>query len=191
MVDEFSNFARMPEPVMESEDLNRLVEQAIVLQETANPDLSFVREGADQPAQVACDRRQIDRALTNLLQNAIEAVRARADGPDQPKGEVRVRVRPEDQAWTVEVLDNGRGLPVEERDKLTEPYVTTRERGTGLGLAIVKKIMEDHGGEVVLTNRAEGGACARLIFPVGEEPGQAGDRHGDFAEGSGRARAQA
>ncbi|MBK1697858.1 sensor histidine kinase NtrY-like [Rhodovibrio salinarum] len=175
MVDEFSNFARMPEPVMESEDLNQLAEQAVFLQETANPDLSFARELSDQPARLSCDRRQIDRALTNLVQNAIEAVRARPEAPEQPKGEVRIRVRPDEQAWIIEVLDNGRGLPVEERDKLTEPYVTTRDHGTGLGLAIVKKIMEDHGGEVRLTNRPEGGACVRLILPVGEDAGQSGD----------------
>jgi two-component system nitrogen regulation sensor histidine kinase NtrY len=174
MVDEFSNFARMPEPVMETEDLNQLAEQAIFLQETANPDIAFVRELADQPTRMPCDRRQIDRALTNLLQNAIEAVRARPDSHELSQGEVRVRVTTEEQACTVEILDNGRGLPAEDRDKLTEPYVTTRERGTGLGLAIVKKIMEDHGGEVALTNRPEGGACVRLIFPLGEEAGQSG-----------------
>jgi two-component system nitrogen regulation sensor histidine kinase NtrY len=184
MVDEFSNFARMPEPVMESEDLNRLAEQAIFLQETANPDLAFVRELADQPASILCDRRQIDRALTNLLQNAIESVRARLEAPNLPQGEVRVRVEADEQAWAIVILDNGRGLPAEERHKLTEPYVTTRERGTGLGLAIVKKIMEDHGGEVALTNRPEGGACVRLIFPVGEEAGQG-------TEPEGQARAQA
>ena len=209
MVDEFSNFARMPEPVMQPEDLNELVEQAVFLQETANPDLSFVRELADRPARMPCDRRQLDRALTNLLQNAVEAVRARADSPDpahdrphdpdrsQPAepvpGDVRVRVLADEQAWTVEVLDNGRGLPVEERDKLTEPYVTTRERGTGLGLAIVKKIMEDHGGELGLTNRPDGGACARLIFPRGEEPGETGGQPAgadtDAPNGQARARA--
>jgi two-component system nitrogen regulation sensor histidine kinase NtrY len=146
---------------------------------------------------VACDRRQVDRALTNLLQNAIEAVRARPDAAEQPPGEVRVRVRAEDQAWTIDVLDNGRGLPAEERDKLTEPYVTTRDRGTGLGLAIVKKIMEDHGGEVTLANRPDGGACVRLIFPVGEDSAQPGGPadDGQTAErdaptaGSARARA--
>jgi two-component system nitrogen regulation sensor histidine kinase NtrY len=174
MVDEFSDFARMPEPVMAEEDLRELAEQAIVLQETANPDIAFVRDLPGAPATLTCDRRQIDRALTNLLQNAIDAVRGRAgQAGELPPGEVRVRIAGEPGQWALEVLDNGRGLPKEERGRLTEPYVTTRERGTGLGLAIVKKILEDHGGELGLQDRPEGGACVRLVFPLHEDGGAA------------------
>jgi two-component system nitrogen regulation sensor histidine kinase NtrY len=169
MVDEFSAFARMPEPVMEEEDLRKLVDQAVFLQETAHTDIAFVREMPQGPVRLACDSRQVGRALTNLLQNAAEAIHARGGDPATlAPGEVRVRLQAEPGAWVVELLDNGRGLPKEERGRLTEPYVTTRERGTGLGLAIVKKIMEDHGGELELDDRPEGGACVRLSFPVSD-----------------------
>ena len=69
----------------------------------------------------------------------------------------------------IQVQDNGRGLPRKERNRLTEPYVTTRERGTGLGLAIVKKIMEDHGGDLRLEDNPAGGARVSLLFGVPEE----------------------
>ena len=170
MVDEFSAFARMPDPVMAEEDLVQLTQQAIFLLETTNTGVDFVREVPDDPARVACDSRQVGRALTNLLQNAVEAIEGRPGDPSElPRGEIRIRIEPEPGAWVVELLDNGRGLPKEERAHLTEPYVTTRERGTGLGLAIVKKIMEDHGGELTLADRDGGGARVRLVFPVGEE----------------------
>lgn len=174
MVDEFSSFARMPEPVLSREDLNKLTEHAVFLLETANPDIAFVRDYPQQPAELMCDSRQVSRALTNLLQNAVEAIHGRG-GADAPAGEIHVAVRAEAKAWVVEMCDNGRGLPEADRQRLTEPYVTTRERGTGLGLAIVKKIMEDHGGDLELQDRAEGGARIRLIFPVMEEAAAGGE----------------
>jgi two-component system nitrogen regulation sensor histidine kinase NtrY len=176
MVDEFSAFARMPEPVMAEEDLRKLVDQAVFLQETAHPDVSFVRDLPQEPVRLACDSRQVGRALTNLLQNAAEAIHGRSGDPETlAPGEVRVRLQWEPGAWVVELLDNGRGLPKEERGRLTEPYVTTRERGTGLGLAIVKKIMEDHGGDLDLDDRPEGGARVRLTFPVADAGGTTAD----------------
>lgn len=171
MVDEFSAFARMPDPVMEEADLKRIVEQAVFLQETANPDVTFARDYPERPVMLTCDARQVERALTNLLQNAVEAIRARpGDAATLPPGEIRIWVKEEAGECVVELLDNGRGLPRAERQRLTEPYVTTRERGTGLGLAIVKKIMEDHQGDLDLQDGPEGGARVRLVFPALEEP---------------------
>ncbi len=170
MVDEFSSFARMPEPVMDDESLPEIVEQAIFLQESANPEVRFTRSYPIGKASLVCDSTQVNRALTNLLQNAVEAVQGRkGDAAELPRGEVHVSVQEEAGAWVIEILDNGRGLPPDARHRLTEPYVTTRERGTGLGLAIVKKIMEDHGGEVDLRDRPEGGARVRLVFPTAED----------------------
>jgi two-component system nitrogen regulation sensor histidine kinase NtrY len=147
----------MPEPVMEEEDLRKLVDQAVFLQETAHTDIAFVREMPQGPVRLACDSRQVGRALTNLLQNAAEAIHARGGDPATlAPGEVRVRLQAEPGAWVVELLDNGRGLPKEERGRLTEPYVTTRERGTGLGLAIVKKIVDEHGGTVDVHSSSRG-----------------------------------
>ena len=171
MVDEFSSFARMPAPIMADEDLRRLVTEALVLQQSAHSGIAFDCGLPECAVVVTCDRQQINQALTNLLQNAIDAIEGReaANGETLPPGEVRVRLESEAGQVSVVVEDNGRGLPRRERHRLTEPYVTTRERGTGLGLAIVRKIMEDHGGELRLEDRNEGGARVSLIFVLRHE----------------------
>ncbi len=171
MVDEFSSFARMPTPVMENADLGELVEQAVFLQRTAHPDISFVWDRPSRPVVVSCDSRQIARALTNLLQNAIDAIETMraADNSPPPEGRISVTLRDEETARTIIIEDNGPGLPQTERDRLTEPYVTTRNKGTGLGLAIVKKIMEDHEGDLRLADGPQGGACATLVFHLPDD----------------------
>jgi two-component system nitrogen regulation sensor histidine kinase NtrY len=166
MVDEFSSFARMPAPVMRSEDVRELVRRAVILPRNANPSITFHAVLGDDPVVVLCDSRQIGQALTNLLQNAVHAINEREEktGESLPPGEIAVAIGRDDLQTYVEVSDNGKGLPPELRDRLTDPYVTTRAKGTGLGLAIVKKIMEDHGGELVLSDRPDGGARVRLVF---------------------------
>jgi two-component system nitrogen regulation sensor histidine kinase NtrY len=166
MVDEFSAFARMPQAVMRPNDIGDLVRQAVFLRSSANPHIRYEADLPPAPLTLVCDGRQIMQALTNLLKNATEAVEGR-EGEDPPPGEVAVRVVRTADAVTVTVEDNGKGLPVEERDRLTEPYVTTRSKGTGLGLAIVKKIMEDHGGTLSLADREGGGARVSLAIPTG------------------------
>jgi len=170
MVDEFSAFARLPEPVMAPADLKQVVEHAVLLQATAAGEIDFRRDYPDGPVTAVCDERMIDRAVTNLLRNAIEAVQGRpGESESLSPGVVEVRIAPASEGWAIEILDNGKGLPDMAPDRLTEPYVTTRDRGTGLGLAIVKKIMEDHEGRLELRARPEGGARARLVLAVAEE----------------------
>jgi two-component system nitrogen regulation sensor histidine kinase NtrY len=171
MVDEFSSFARMPTPVMKNADLGELVEQAVFLQRTAHPDISFVWDRHSHPVVVSCDRQQIARALTNLLQNAIDAIQTRrvADNNPPPEGRISVTLSDEETTRAIIIEDNGPGLPLAERDRLTEPYVTTRKKGTGLGLAIVKKIMEDHEGDLRLADGPLGGACATLVFNLPDD----------------------
>ena len=167
MVDEFSSFARMPAPVMRQEDVVELVRQTVFLQRNARPEITFEMELPSHPVKLALDQRQIGQALTNLLQNAVDAIHGRSDaGEELQPGRVVVRVRQQGDEIAVVVEDNGKGLPTDNRDRLTEPYVTTRAKGTGLGLAIVKKIMEDHGGELTLADRPLGGAVVSLIFSV-------------------------
>ncbi len=136
-----------------------------------------------------CDSRQIGRALLNLLQNATDSIQARlaAEGPDSapepPPGVIAVKLDEQDGRRVISVEDNGCGLPRAKRHRLTEPYVTTRTRGTGLGLAIVHKIMEDHGGRVLLEDRSGGGARVSLVFSTSEAPGLArGEHPADAAE---------
>ncbi|RMD61562.1 MAG: PAS domain-containing sensor histidine kinase [Alphaproteobacteria bacterium] len=168
MVDEFSAFARMPAPAIVDTDLSEVVRQAVFLQRGAHPDVTFELDLPAGDLIVPCDREQIGRALTNLLQNAVEAIARRPvnDGAPPPPGRIHVRLAEEDDCAVIEVADNGCGLPRSERHRLTEPYVTTRDQGTGLGLAIVKKIMEDHGGNLYLEDNPGGGARLRLVFPL-------------------------
>ena len=172
MIDEFSSFARMPAPVFRIEDVLELARQAVGLQKVAHPDIAFVEAFPDGPMAMRCDGRQVVQVLTNLLQNAVESIESRDRDHALEPGEVRVGVEATSERVVIEVRDNGRGLPADLRDRLVEPYVTTHSKGTGLGLAIVKKIMEDHGGELVLEDGERGGACVRLIFPM-SQPEQA------------------
>ncbi len=168
MVDEFSSFARMPAPVIKTEDIAQIVEQAVFLQRNAHHRIEFVVTAPGDPPIVQCDARLVSQALTNLLQNAVDAITGARDSSAarQSKGDGRVDVilTADDHTAVVTVEDDGPGLPAEDRDRLTEPYVTTRSRGTGLGLAIVKKIMEDHGGRLLLADREGGGARVQLVF---------------------------
>lgn len=170
MVDEFSDFARLPKPVFANESLERIVRQALVLQEVAYPAIRFSAEG--QAAPLVCDRQQLARALTNLIKNAAESVTARidretAEGLLAREGLIDIMIEDDENRVTLTVIDNGIGLPAEGRERLTEPYMTTRARGTGLGLAIVKKIVEDHGGTLELGDAPDGGAFARARLSRG------------------------
>ncbi len=173
MVDEFSAFARMPAPVMKAEDLAEISDHAIFLQRNAHPDIDYRLECRNGAVHLACDGRQIGQALTNLLQNAADSILARKPAADGtvPEGRIVTRIGVEDGRPVIDVEDNGIGLPDDIRDRLTEPYVTTRAKGTGLGLAIVRKIMEDHGGEVILDDREDGGARVRLAFAARDDDG--------------------
>lgn len=166
MVDEFSSFARMPKPVFRPESLLDIARQTLFLQEVAHSDIDYVMEiEADLPSFI-CDRRQIAQALTNLLKNAAESVAAHCkDGDVQGRIVLSGRLA-EDDRLVVTVTDNGVGLPVSQRDRLTEPYVTTRVKGTGLGLAIVKKIVEEHDGVLDLRDGPDGGASASMTFDL-------------------------
>jgi len=170
MVDEFSAFARMPQPVIKPEDANRLMLEALVLQRNAHPDIAYDNQAGPEALKLACDRRLIGQALTNLLQNAADAIAMREEVNEA--GRIETRIIKEGDMLAFQVTDNGIGLPPEEPpERLTEPYVTHKPKGTGLGLAIVKKIMEDHGGSVSLAARPEGsGTIARLVLPLGESP---------------------
>ncbi len=134
MVDEFSSFARMPAPKFAEQDAAELVRAAVFAQRVASPDIDVELDEPTPAVTVLADSRMISQALTNVLKNAAEAVAARRQAA---KGCIRVRLISDDSGVSVEVEDNGVGLPAKDRDRLTEPYVTTREKGTGLGLAIV------------------------------------------------------
>jgi two-component system nitrogen regulation sensor histidine kinase NtrY len=175
MVDEFSKFARMPKPVMAAEDVADTVRQAAFLMRVGNADIDIDVEIAEDPMPARFDRRLISQALTNLIKNAGEAIGA-VPPAELGRGAIKVFAAREGDDIVIDVVDNGIGLPKENRSRLLEPYVTTREKGTGLGLAIVGRIVEEHGGHIELHDAAEKisgqrGAWIRLRFAAaGEAP---------------------
>jgi len=166
MVDEFSAFARMPAPQFGECDAAELLREAVFARRVASPEITVEMVEPAPEARVVCDNRMVGQALTNVLKNAAEAIHGRMAQGDASQGRIQALLRIEDEYVVFEVEDNGVGLPAKGRDRLTEPYVTTREKGTGLGLAIVKRILEDHGGDLLLQDAAgHRGARALLRFP--------------------------
>ena len=160
MVDEFSSFARMPKPVFRSESLVDLARQTLFLHEVAHPGITFSLAHKNPGPTLVCDRRQIGQALTNIVKNAVEAVEANIDARE---ASVEMTLGAADGFTTITVADTGIGLPAA-RDRIVEPYVTTRARGTGLGLAIVKKIVEEHFGTIAFADRPGGGTIVSVAF---------------------------
>ncbi len=174
MVNEFSSFARMPKPTRVRADVAEALREAVFLMSVAKSDMEFVSHIPPEPIFGHYDHRLLLQAFTNIVKNATEAIEA-VPPEILDKGHVDVSIRVDDGHVVVEVIDNGIGLPSENRHRLLEPYVTTREKGTGLGLAIVRKILEDHGGRIELVDApavAEGGrgTLVRLVLPLAHEP---------------------
>jgi two-component system, NtrC family, nitrogen regulation sensor histidine kinase NtrY len=165
MVDEFSNFARMPKPVFREENIHDIARQALFLHEVAHPGITFVLEPPQGDFAMVGDRRQLAQALTNVVKNGVEAIESRKNrGEHSLAGDrVELRLHRDNNQLVIDVMDTGIGLP-EDRERLTEPYMTTRVRGTGLGLAIVKKIVEEHAGEMSFATNRGGGTRVTLSF---------------------------
>ncbi|MCB2159739.1 MAG: PAS domain-containing protein, partial [Rhodobacteraceae bacterium] len=179
IVDEFSKFARMPEPDRRDHDLAKLMRDAVTLQEGALHGARLVADVPRDPIVVELDATMISQAVTNLIKNAGEAVESLVEkgAPDGYAPEVRVTMSATPETVTICIADNGVGLPAD-RARLFEPYVTTREKGTGLGLPIVKKIIEEHGGTLILTDApvfdggAHHGALAEIRLPRARAAGR-------------------
>ena len=190
MVDEFSNFARMPKPVFREENVHDIARAALFLHEVAHPGITFSIDPPSGDIGLVCDRRQLGQALTNIVKNAVEAIEARRNRGDQHDDGDRIdlSIKREEDQLVIDLTDTGIGLP-QERERLTEPYMTTRVRGTGLGLAIVKKIVEEHLGEIAFLDRAGGGTRVRIAFDADrlaamatEEPQPTSARRGEDDE---------
>ena len=170
MVDEFSSFARMPTPIFRETDIGDIVRQSVFLREVASDNIKFSSEVPDTPNDIKCDGRLVGQALTNVLKNASESVEARiardkTSGNDTLEpGHITIAMTQDQDRTIIRIEDNGLGLPTAQKDRLMEPYVTTRTKGTGLGLAIVRRIMEEHGGSVRIADRKPIGARVILSF---------------------------
>jgi two-component system nitrogen regulation sensor histidine kinase NtrY len=189
IVDEFSKFARMPAPERRPLDLGKLITEAVVLQESARPDIRYVLSLPEPAVLALLDGTMINQAFTNLLKNAAEAIDERLAGaPQSPRGEIRVVLATGVGQFEIDIQDNGIGLP-DQPARLFEPYVTHRAKGTGLGLPIVKKIIEEHDGtlELMPAPLFEGsttpGAWARILLPQAlPEPQWEGDERSKITE---------
>ncbi|MFT6537328.1 MAG: two-component system nitrogen regulation sensor histidine kinase NtrY [Loktanella salsilacus] len=171
IVDEFSKFARMPEPQLAQSDLTRLIRDAVTLQEAGQPGVAISVDLPDDPVLADMDDTMIGQALNNLIKNAGEAIETLQDTGAEVAPQIRVELTQTPLQARITISDNGIGLP-EDRARLFEPYVTTRDKGTGLGLPIVRKIIEEHGGTLSLTDAVpfddsgRHGACAVILLPL-------------------------
>jgi two-component system nitrogen regulation sensor histidine kinase NtrY len=174
MVDEFASFARMPQPVMADQDLRLAVQEPAVLFREGHKEVNFKLSIPDHPVRARFDLRLVSQAVTNLIKNAAEAIESYGEAQGRPEGyepQIEVRVLPSHDRVAIEIIDNGIGLPKQNRAKLLEPYVTTRAKGTGLGLAIVQKVVEQHSGTLTLedaplTETRTRGALIRMTLPI-------------------------
>ena len=180
IVDEFSKFARMPEPELHLNDITQLVHDALSLQIVGQPDVHFAASIPEEAVLIDMDDTMIGQALTNLLKNAGEATETYINrhGAEGYRPEIQLRMSYDQNQITIKISDNGIGLP-EDRARLFEPYVSTRGEGTGLGLSIVKKIIEEHGGTLSLTDAEpfashdHAGACAIIQLPIAAQSARA------------------
>jgi two-component system nitrogen regulation sensor histidine kinase NtrY len=165
----------MPKPQMEPSDIREVVREPVFLFQMSTSDITFDTRLPKEAVIVLCDRRLISQAMTNLVKNAAEAIHAMAESPDKEpgyRGRIETIVRATGNRVEIEVIDNGPGLPKQNRARLLEPYVTTKgAKGTGLGLAIVQRVIEQHGGTLTLEDAppAPGrtrGALLRITLPA-------------------------
>ena len=173
MVDEFSSFARLPTPTMEFQDIREVVKEAVFLFQVSEADIKIKVNVPDKPVITYFDRRLITQAVTNLVKNASEAIETAKENGLKFKGEIETSVAIKKGNVFIDICDNGCGLPKNNRNRLTEPYMTTRAKGTGLGLAIVQRITEQHGGSLRLadapmTDKRKHGAKISLVIPLKE-----------------------
>jgi two-component system, NtrC family, nitrogen regulation sensor histidine kinase NtrY len=163
LIDEFSAFARMPTPDLKEEAVVEIVRRTVELQRVGYPQIRFEVEAPAEDLRLTCDGRKLAQALTNVLQNAAQAIQESG----RPEGTILTAIDLDGPELSITVVDDGPGWPDKDLQRLTEPYVTSRRHGTGLGLAIVKRIMEEHGGRLLLASATGGGAVVTLAFPAG------------------------
>jgi two-component system nitrogen regulation sensor histidine kinase NtrY len=162
IIDEFVNFARIPNPVFKLCNLVKIIKDAVFSRQCTNTLVQYHLELTDSPIMVNVDEGQIDRILINILKNAEEAIEAATNAAP---GLISLQVILQDNFVSIIISDNGIGFSPLVINRLSEPYVTTKPKGMGLGLAIVKKIIDDHAGTIKFTNLEPTGSCVTIILP--------------------------
>ncbi|MDJ1407571.1 MAG: ATP-binding protein [Candidatus Midichloria sp.] len=162
MVDEFVDFAKIPDPKIKKNNLIKIIEESLLLQKVANPEITYSFDPKQDKYWVKCDYGQILRVINNLLNNATDAIKAKYSTVNLSEGKILINIKEDlknDQLY-IKIIDNGCGIKQTIIDRISEPYVTTKQHGTGLGLAIVKKIIEEHGGKFSISNIKDGAVAA-------------------------------
>ncbi|MEL6830865.1 MAG: ATP-binding protein [Pseudomonadota bacterium] len=168
MVQTFSDFARMPKPLIARFELVALLEDISFARRVVSPDILISVKADARPIHMGGDERLLGQAFTNIIKNAAEALEGRPETEDT-KGVIDIIVSGiEADRVEITIRDNGPGFPADVREQLLEPYVTGREGGTGLGLAIVNRVIMDHGGSVQLADAKphKNGAEVKITLPV-------------------------
>ena len=166
LVNEFSDFARMPKPVLKKIDLNKIVSSVLHLHELSEPDIKFMLSKINESNFVKGDEEQLNRVFINLIKNSIESIQEKRSKNVDFKGKINVDIKDDNDYIYVTVEDNGLGFDHVNKEKMLTPYFTTKKDGTGLGLAIVGKIISDHNG-TILFNSIDNGAKVEITIPKG------------------------
>ena len=173
MVDEFSDFARMPAPRFELADIGEIIRQAVFAQKITYSEIEYIVQLPPEAILIEMDARLMVQAISNILKNAAESIaQAEMETTTRPHShKIEVKLNLEINSARIEINDSGVGFPLKDRNRLLEPYMTTRSKGTGLGLAIVARVMEEHGGSLILADRQDGqaGGSVIMVLPIGEK----------------------
>ena len=164
LVNEFSDFARMPKPVLKRVDLNKIISRSINLYKLSEADINFILSKGKSTNNINGDEEQLNRVFINLIKNSIESINEKKSKNIDFKGEISVDIKEDSNYIYVTILDNGVGLEHVDKTKMLTPYFTTKKKGTGLGLAIVTKVISDH-NSTILFNPIKDGAKVEIILP--------------------------
>ena len=164
LLNEFSDFARMPKPILKKVDLNKIIYRSVNLHEMSNTDKTFRLSKGKLSSDVSGDEEQLNRVFINLIKNSIESIDEKKSKKDDFKGEISIDIKADSDYIYVTIIDNGVGFEQVDKTKMLTPYYTTKKKGTGLGLAIVTKVISDHNG-TILFNSIKNGAKVDIVLP--------------------------
>ena len=164
LLNEFSDFARMPKPILKKVDLNKIISRSVNLHEMSNTDKTFRLSKGKLSSDVSGDEEQLNRVFINLIKNSIESIDEKKSKKDDFKGEISIDIKADSDYIYVTIIDNGVGFEQVDKTKMLTPYYTTKKKGTGLGLAIVTKVISDHNG-TILFNSIKNGAKVDIVLP--------------------------
>ena len=164
LINEFSDFARMPKPILKKIDLNKLIARSVNLYELSEPTISFIKPKATSSKFINADEEQFNRVFINLIKNSVESVAEKKEKNPNFKGKINVDIKEDSDYIYVTIIDNGIGFDQIDKTKMLNPYYTTKKKGTGLGLAVVSKIINDHNSQI-LFNSIKDGAKVEITLP--------------------------